>query len=98
MTLTGTVPGPEPALGPPRLIGQSVAQRWLQGGRSNERYNSPSGVAVNQRLKLLLEAVADGSLSIEAALGDLRHLPYEDLGFAKVDHHRELRDAMPEVI
>ena len=28
----------------------------------------------------------------------MRHLPYEDLGFAKVDHHRELRDAIPEVV
>jgi NCAIR mutase (PurE)-related protein len=28
----------------------------------------------------------------------LRHLPYEDIGFAKVDHHRELRDSLPEVV
>lgn len=37
-------------------------------------------------------------MSVEAAVDDLRHLPYEDLGFAKVDHHRALRDLMPEVI
>jgi pyridinium-3,5-biscarboxylic acid mononucleotide synthase len=42
--------------------------------------------------------VAGGSLSIAAALEELRHLPYEDLGFAKIDHHRGLRDALPEVI
>jgi NCAIR mutase (PurE)-related protein len=53
---------------------------------------------MDEQLKTLLEAVAGGSLSVEAALDDLRHLPYEDLGFAKVDHHRALRDAMPEVI
>jgi hypothetical protein len=35
---------------------------------------------------------------VEAALEELRHLPYEDLGFAKVDHHRDLRDALPEVV
>lgn len=35
---------------------------------------------------------------MEAALGELRTLPYEDIGFAKVDHHRGLRDWMPEVI
>lgn len=35
---------------------------------------------------------------MEAALGELRTLPYEDIGFAKVDHHRALRDWMPEVI
>ena len=53
---------------------------------------------INEKLKLLLEAVSSGSLSIEAALEELRHLPYEDLGFAKVDHHRELRALLPEVI
>ena len=51
-----------------------------------------------QRLRDLLAAVSDGSIDIDAALGELRHLPYEDLGFAKVDHHRALRDWMPEVI
>jgi NCAIR mutase (PurE)-related protein len=53
---------------------------------------------MDEQLKALLEAVANGSLSVDAALDDLRHLPYEDLGFAKVDHHRALRDALPEVI
>jgi NCAIR mutase (PurE)-related protein len=42
--------------------------------------------------------VADGSQCVDAALAELRHLPYEDLGFAKVDHHRDLRDALPEVV
>ena len=46
----------------------------------------------------MLDAVAAGSLSVDAALESLRHLPYDDLGFAKIDHHRELRDALPEVI
>jgi NCAIR mutase (PurE)-related protein len=46
----------------------------------------------------MLEAVAGGSLSIDAAMAELRHLPYEDLGFAKIDHHRSLRDALPEVV
>ncbi len=64
-------------------------------------YNSlliAGGNPINDNLKSLLEAVADGSISIEAAFEDLRHLPYEDLGFAKVDHHRALRDILPEVI
>ena len=55
-------------------------------------------ITINEKLRLLLEAVSAGSLSIEAALSELRHLPYEDLGFAKVDHHRELRSLLPEVI
>jgi hypothetical protein len=51
-----------------------------------------------QRLRALLEGVAAGTTSIEAAVGELRLLPYEDIGFAKIDHHRALRDALPEVI
>jgi NCAIR mutase (PurE)-related protein len=50
------------------------------------------------RLRDLLAAVAEGRTDIDAALAELRHLPYEDLGFAKVDHHRALRDWMPEVV
>jgi hypothetical protein len=45
-----------------------------------------------------LESVATGATSIEEALEDLRLLPYEDLGFAKLDHHRALRDYLPEAV
>jgi NCAIR mutase (PurE)-related protein len=45
-----------------------------------------------------LEAVANGTLSSEQALESLRTLPYEDIGFAKIDHHRAIRDALPEVV
>ena len=51
-----------------------------------------------QELQQLLEQVRDGRTTTAAALETLRHLPFEDLGFAKVDHHRELRHGMPEVI
>lgn len=47
--------------------------------------------------KLLIEVRA-GQLSPDDAVEQLRHLPFEDLGFAKVDHHRVLRVGMPEVI
>jgi pyridinium-3,5-biscarboxylic acid mononucleotide synthase len=49
-------------------------------------------------LRTLLEQVREGAVEIDAALERLRHLPYEDLGFAKVDHHRALRHGMPEVV
>lgn len=49
-------------------------------------------------LKALLENVAAGQLSIDAAHAQLRNLPFEDLGFAKIDHHRPLRKGHPEVI
>jgi NCAIR mutase (PurE)-related protein len=49
-------------------------------------------------LRKLLEEVRDGSLAPDEAITRLRHLPFEDLGFAKIDHHRPLRTGMPEVI
>ncbi|MEW5784167.1 MAG: nickel pincer cofactor biosynthesis protein LarB [Bacillota bacterium] len=50
------------------------------------------------KLAELLVHVRQGKLSVEQALERLRALPYEDLGFAKVDHHRSLRNGFPEVI
>ncbi len=52
----------------------------------------------DRRLRDLLEDVRHGRCDVDRAVGELRHMPYEDLGFAKVDHHRELRHGMPEVI
>lgn len=49
-------------------------------------------------LQMLLESVQNGTVSIQDALGQLRMLPYENLGFAKVDHHRSLRQGAPEAI
>ncbi|WML36561.1 nickel pincer cofactor biosynthesis protein LarB [Clostridium sp. OS1-26] len=46
----------------------------------------------------LLENVKNGSLTIDKALEDLKDLPFKDLGYAKVDNHRELRVGYPEVI
>ena len=49
-------------------------------------------------LKKLLEAVRDSEMSIDEACGKLKDLPYADLGFASVDHHRAVRTGYPEVI
>jgi len=51
-----------------------------------------------ERLKTLLENVQNGKASIAEAINELRHLPYEDLGFAKIDHHRAIRQGFPEVV
>ena len=51
-----------------------------------------------KNLRELLEAVRSGKLSSQEALERLRHLPFEDLGFAKVDHHRALRQGYAEVV
>ena len=49
-------------------------------------------------LKKLFTDVKRGELSPDEAVQHLRHLPFEDLGFANVDHHRALRAGMPEII
>src|SRR5688500_8649000 len=51
-----------------------------------------------QTIRALLEQVASGDQSVEEAVESLRNLPYEDLGFAKLDHHRELRRGFPETV
>jgi NCAIR mutase (PurE)-related protein len=50
------------------------------------------------QLRALLAQVSAGAVNVDAAMERLRHLPFEDLGFAKVDHHRALRHGIPEVV
>jgi NCAIR mutase (PurE)-related protein len=52
----------------------------------------------NKKIKKILTSVKNGKVNISDALKELKHLPYEDIGIAKVDHHRELRHGIPEVI
>lgn len=49
-------------------------------------------------LRKLLQQVRSGAVSPDEAVSRLRHMPFEDLGFAKIDHHRRVRSGMPEVI
>jgi hypothetical protein len=51
-----------------------------------------------EHLKQLLQSFKEGRVSQEEVLEQLRHLPYENLGYAQVDHHRALRQGFPEVI
>ena len=46
----------------------------------------------------VLEQVRDGTLTTDQALNLLRDLPYQDLGYALIDHHRPLRTGSPEVV
>ena len=52
----------------------------------------------SERLANLLERVRRNRVSVAEAMARLRHLPFEDLGFAKIDHHRALRQGFPEVV
>ena len=51
-----------------------------------------------EQIEALLADVAAGRVSPQAALEKLRHLPFEDLPFARIDHHRELRQGQSEVV
>src|SRR5438874_7947119 len=51
-----------------------------------------------EQIRSLLEDVRAGSTDVDAAITRMRHMPFEDLGFAKVDHHRALRHGIPEVV
>jgi NCAIR mutase (PurE)-related protein len=71
------------------LAGRAVSARASSGGGDGP---------FEERIRALLAGVAAGSVTPEDALGRLRDLPFEDLGFAKVDHHRELRQGTSEIV
>jgi len=52
----------------------------------------------SESIKAILSSVKSGKLSLENALKKLRDLPYEDISCAKIDHHRHLRQGIPEVL
>ncbi|TFH39163.1 MAG: nickel pincer cofactor biosynthesis protein LarB [Bacteroidia bacterium] len=49
-------------------------------------------------LEKVLSDLKDGKISVEMAMEKLKYLPFSDLGFARIDHHRELRTGYPEII
>jgi pyridinium-3,5-biscarboxylic acid mononucleotide synthase len=51
-----------------------------------------------KELEQLLKEVQSGNKSVTEALDSLKHFPYTDLGFARIDHHREIRTGSPEII
>lgn len=50
------------------------------------------------KLKNILKSVQSGRSTVDKALDALKHLPYEDLSFARIDHHRHIRQGIPEVV
>jgi len=51
-----------------------------------------------EKIRNILNDIKNGNLSVDDAMTTIKELPYEDLDFAKVDHHREIRTGSPEVI
>lgn len=52
----------------------------------------------SKELTRLLQSLADGQISVADGVAQLKKLPFEDLGIAQIDHHRELRQGVPEII
>lgn len=52
----------------------------------------------DESLKKLLEAVSNGDTNVDSALGQLKDFGYKEMGFAKIDNHRQVRTGYPEVI
>jgi len=52
----------------------------------------------SKELTRLLQSLAEGEITVAAGVERLKHLPFEDLGIAQIDHHRELRQGVPEMI
>lgn len=52
----------------------------------------------SKELTRLLQSLVDGQISVADSVEKLKNLPFEDLGIAQLDHHRELRQGVPEVI
>ena len=51
-----------------------------------------------EQIKEILQSVKENKIKVEDAMEKLKNLPYEDIGFAKIDHHRALRKGFPEVV
>ena len=49
-------------------------------------------------LRDLLEQVQSGCMNLDAVIDELKKLPFQDLGYAKIDNHRSIRKGVPEVI
>ncbi len=70
----------------------------MLSGSLSKRHDVSRHPMNRKNLLEMLEKVKKGVLTPEQGLERLRHLPFEDLGFARVDHHRTLRQGFPEVI
>src|SRR5438552_6641719 len=79
----------------PGTAGLCQSWRWLD----DLEIIAPEGSDLAaEEIRKMLRRVRRGQLGVEDALDQLRDLPYEDLGYAKIDHHRTYRHGLPEVI
>ncbi len=74
-------------------------EAWRSLGPAPPATRRPGRATIEEtRLRALLRQFKDGSVTVDDVIAQLRVLPYQDMGFAKVDHHRAIRKGFPEVI
>ncbi len=85
---------------PLKTVMQAALAAWRARQLAQKPADAPSGAAIMTADTILemLQCVRDGELRPEEAMERLANLPYEEAGFAKIDHHRRLRTGLPEVI
>src|SRR5580704_8928653 len=78
----------------------TISARPLPGmsRRDGGRAGRIGGPMDPSTLRALIDRVAAGDCTPDDAVRELRRLPYADLGFARIDHHRDLRQGMPEAV
>src|SRR5438874_10650398 len=76
----------------------STSRGSNRGARTCSWRSAGTRAVDRETLRKLLEDVEAGRLDVRSAVERLRRLPYEDLGFAKVDHHRALRGGGAEAV
>src|SRR5712671_4776646 len=93
---------PEPLSGPAgRMVckRRRTCQGWPIITRTPvESFVTRSPAMHVRDVRMLLDRLRRGTISTAKAIDRLRHMPYEDLGFAKLDNHRQLRRGFPEVV
>jgi pyridinium-3,5-biscarboxylic acid mononucleotide synthase len=76
----------------------TFGRNQFHGVLSYDTHLKGTGFMDSEHLVELLQRVRQNRVSVSEAIARLRHLPFEDLGFAKIDHHRALRQGFPEVV
>ena len=83
---------------PELTVGAAAGEPSDRGAKSGKLLDPDGGIMNRDQLLEALRAVQAGDMTPEAALGLFAQAPYEDIGYAKIDHHRGLRNGSGEVI
>jgi NCAIR mutase (PurE)-related protein len=83
---------------PSAPLPQNGWTRLAASGKNEPIFKAWERLMTERNLRKILASVKDGSVSVDEGIEKLKNLPFEDVGFARIDHHRTLRQGFPEVI